>query len=234
MINFALRLGDVVAKLPEEEVDITFNKVIDITCKKLALSLTKDIIINSKQYTEYIDLAYQKLEIERINYWVPIYRKLGIPHIFGYNLSPDFNADLFMVLELRDYLEIPEAYMMGVEKLKNINDNKPMDGTIIGILTDEELQTVIEQQIKETALETLSLQCSSIAEMDQFLAKVESIIRLKYDVWVPITKRLNASWGWDLRCDTATGEVYVVNYDREYIPEKAEEDYNENDVNESE
>jgi hypothetical protein len=234
MVNFALRVGDIVAKLPDGEVEGAIQKATEIECKKYALLKTKERIINSQQYSEYIYRNYEKWERERINYWIPIYSKLGLPHMFGYNLQPDFNGNLYMHLELSNYVEIPETYMMGAEKMKNVKDNKPVDGTIIGKVTEEELQRVIEQQIQEAALETINLQCSSIEELDQFLAKVESIQRLKFDVWLPIFRKFNASYEWDLRCDHVTGEIYVVNYENEYTPQEEKEEEHDIDENESE
>jgi len=234
MINFALRIGDIVAKLPDEEVEGVFQKLTEFQFKQNALLKTKERIINSQQYSEYIERNYEQWEMERINFWVSIYSKLGLPHIFGYNLRLDFNGNLFMALELSDYVEIPETYMLGVEKMKNVKDNKPVDGTIIGRVTEEELLKIIELQIQESALEAINLQCSSIEELDRFLARVERIHRLKFDVWLPICKKFNASHEWDLRCDYVTGDIYVVNYEDEYTPQQEKEEEHDIDEHESE
>ncbi|MGM7721604.1 hypothetical protein [Metabacillus sp. Hm71] len=45
---------------------------------------------------------------------------------------------------------------------------------------------------------------------------------MKHEIWIPIYKRLNASWEWDIRADYATGNVYIINYD-----ETEDEDYDD-------
>lgn len=215
MINFALKYGSIVAKLPQEDIEETIQKVTQIVCKKYALIKANELVKNNNHFTDYISSRFNEWETERHNYWIPVFRKLKVPYIIGYNLLPDFNGDLYMCIDLTDFIEISSQYKKGAIKMKNIKDNKPVDGTIIGELTEEEIQSVIDHQVKEASLDSTTLQCSSIDELDRFLAKVESIQRLKYDVWLPIHKRFNASWEWDLRCDYATGNVYVVNYDNE-------------------
>ncbi|MGM7721603.1 hypothetical protein [Metabacillus sp. Hm71] len=141
MIKGYLRYGDIIGKLQPEDINPTIEKIISLRCKYYAFKSLIRITKNYKDFTTYLFSLYEKeYEQERNKYWLPIYKKSNLPYLFGYNCLSDFNGDLYVAIDLNDYIEIPEEYIKGVKKMPNIKDFKPSDGTIIGKLTDDELK----------------------------------------------------------------------------------------------
>jgi hypothetical protein len=217
MNPFFPKEGTIVAKIPENILHSTLSKYIDLDIEAKALN---QLLKNNKDYTdsfgEYIDKYCIDFQERRREFWLPIYKEVGIPWI--YPCKPTLDGFLYIYKDLYNEEIIFDDYK-GENMMKNIHDNKPIDGTIIGTLTKEELDSLLEIDAVTTALDSMTTTCTNVSDFLKFLEEYKKIERKKIDTWVPIRKRLGIPWEWDLRPDYAFGNVYIVNYDQPYNEE---------------
>lgn len=110
-----------------------------------------------------------------------------------------------------------------VEEIENIYEILPPDGTIIGMATEEEMNTAAEIQIKNNSLIRLqdsNIQFSGGISYKEFLNEVEEFERMAHNFYRGIHKRLSIPWEWTISIDVANGPIYVV--DNNIIVEEEE------------
>jgi hypothetical protein len=109
-----------------------------------------------------------------------------------------------------------------VEEIENIYEILPPDGTIIGMATEEEMNTAAEIQIKHNSL--LRLQDSNLqfsgTSYKEYLKDIEDFERYACEFYRGIHKRLSIPWEWTIGIDVANGPIYVV--DNNIIVEEEE------------
>ncbi|GGE69425.1 hypothetical protein [Priestia taiwanensis] len=110
-------------------------------------------------------------------------------------------------------------------EIQNIYDVKPIDGTIIGMATEEEMELATELEYKHHALTRLqegNFQFTgSYRELLQDLEAFEKEFVIFYRA---LYKRLSIPWEWTIRIDLANGPIYVINEDMPYYEEYEESD----------
>lgn len=211
--------GTVIGYIPEEERESIFEEWTNLVLLEATLwTLTKNIEVP-------IDILLNKrLEIEesRDVLWKRLRNYISTPTFTRYNCL--LNGDIYVMKNE----EFPYKKRNAEEqtKMKNIYDNKPKDGTIIGKVTDEELLKLKEHHIKFTALDQLSNHVQGRVNAKEFLElykMVEEMERNRMEVWLPIQKRLNASFEWGLSVDYTNNNVYVENHDLPYNDDSYED-----------
>jgi tRNA nucleotidyltransferase/poly(A) polymerase len=171
-------------------------------------------LLDSSTYSSIKDLV-EKQQKERSKLWRSVDQYLKILTMTYYQV--DENGDIYAINKEYPYNKKEKKHM------KNIYDNKPKDGTVIGKVTTEELDAIIELDIKFKALDQLSNFAQgrfNLEEFNQMYDMLEKLERKKLEVWTPVYKRLNASYEWDIFVDYANGTVYVQNYELPYHEEK--------------
>lgn len=215
---FIPRKGTLVYKIPEHEQEYAISnyylnlmvesKSMAEIMKNLPLNLPNDI---DNFIWEYWILFEQK----RIDIWLPFCKRLGIPYRPGFNTSPTLDGHLFIEIDTVPW-EHMENYYKGEGKVDNIYDNRPVDGKIIGKLTEEELDALLDIEAITNAIANTSIECSNVDEFQKFLEKYKEIERDRVKTWMKICKRFNVPMQWDLRADFSTGFLFSVNYDKPY------------------
>jgi hypothetical protein len=109
-------------------------------------------------------------------------------------------------------------------EVHNIYDVKPIDGTIIGIATEEEMEIAARLEYRHHALNRLQegnfqFTGSSYREL---LQDLETFEKEFLNFHRKLYKRLSVPWEWTLRIDIANGPIYVVNEDLPYYAEYEE------------
>jgi hypothetical protein len=172
----------------------------------------------SEEIDVYLDRYFIDLEARFVGEIVPYYRKYNLPYSYGFRCQLNWGGEFYIA-----HHTVPEQFQYlierGAEKMKNIHDNKPVDGTIIGTLTEEELQTIIDMNAVVTALGNIQVTTSSLVEFKSFLEEYKKMEQKRLDFWVPVCRRLGVPMEWDIRADFATGDIFVVNYDKPYDEE---------------
>lgn len=212
--------GTVIGYIPEEERDPFFEKWTELVLSEATLY----------KVTKYVEAPIEVLmqirtEIEKLR---DVVWKSSLKYIYTPTMAK-FNFLLNGNIYVTNNEDFPYEKRNEKEqtKMKNIYDNKPKDGTVIGKVTDEELHEIKELDIKFSAIDQLSNHVQGRVNAKEFLELyklVEEMERKRIDIWLPIHKRLNASIEWKLFVDYTNNDVYVQNYELPYYNDDSSED----------
>jgi hypothetical protein len=110
-------------------------------------------------------------------------------------------------------------------EVHNIYDVKPIDGTIIGMATEEEMQTASELEYRHHAITRLQEGSFQITgSYRELLQEFEAYEKEYLTFYRALYKRLSVPWEWTIRVDIANGPIYVVNEDLPFYAEYEESD----------
>lgn len=107
--------------------------------------------------------------------------------------------------------------------MKNIFDDMPKQGTIIGMATEEEIKKHRKLNIKDVSIYRLRHSPSitiNTNDYEAMLKHFEDFERERSEFWYPIYERLNVPWAWILEIDDAKGYIYVDREEDEDEEEK--------------
>ncbi|KEK24679.1 hypothetical protein [Bacillus gaemokensis] len=118
-------------------------------------------------------------------------------------------------------------HLEGSIDIQNVYEIAPLDGTIIGMATLEEMEVAAELELQHYAYSRLleaNIQLDGTSYKD-ILQEFQEYERKSMAFWRALHKRLDVPWAWVLRVDVANGPIYVNNGNSYYDVDEDEENY---------
>lgn len=101
--------------------------------------------------------------------------------------------------------------------MKNVYEGIPANGTVMGKLTEQELKDLKQLCIDYEIRMTGTPHFQQYEDFEKYADLVREVESRRQEIWLPIYKRLNISWAWELKADLVNGVAYLINYEHPSI-----------------
>ncbi|MDP4146557.1 MAG: hypothetical protein Q8936_19115 [Bacillota bacterium] len=216
MGRFIPRFGTILCQLSKEENERFFPLYQSFSAKINGFrKLIKKLVNPNRELVNYIEGIAEEFELKRYKVWEPILIQYGLPWRQGLYILPNYDGTLY---NARDFVpkRLFNSYYKGEKTMKNVNENKPVDGTLVGKLTEEETKALMEIDANDAALQHINISVSTVQEFDSFLLRFQQLEKQRRTVLISIYKRLQFPQAWELSFDYSLGNIFVINYENPY------------------
>ncbi|MCD7034119.1 hypothetical protein LRR81_07725 [Metabacillus sp. GX 13764] len=216
MRRFIPEYGTIMCQLSEEDNADFFPRYQAFSAEINGFRKMQKVIVKpSQEIVQHIEVLAGAFEKKRYEIWDPLNKQYGLPWRTDVYILPNYDGILYVAKSF-----VPEdneySYYKGAEPMKNVNENKPADGTLVGTLTEEEIKALMDIDALDAALQNITISVSAVQEFDKFLDRFQELEKRRRSVIVPIFKRLKISMAWELTFDYSLGGIYVINYNEPY------------------
>lgn len=216
MRRFIPKYGTIMCRLSEEENKRFFPRYQSFSAEINGFRKLQKILVNpSQEIVHHIEVLAEKLEKKRYAVWKPLYNQHGLQWRSDTYILPNHDGILYNAKSFVPE-SIENSYYKGEEPMKNVNENKPIDGTLVGTLTEEEIKQLMEVDALDAALQHISISVSTVQEFDKFLLRFQELEKQRRSVIISIYKRLKIPQAWELTFDYSLRNIYVINYEEPY------------------